>query len=130
MKYYAGRPRNVFTHCLAAYRMRCVSKANFRMPDRRLVLDALGTGAVYDPQAWETLLRQMPDGINFVECHPGYVDDDLRRYSSLLQSREKEREMFLNFDWLAKAKQCEVDVISYHALLTEPLKPGGDVERS
>jgi len=118
LKYYGGRPRNVFTHCLAAYRMRCVRKANFRVPDRRLVLDALGTDAVYEPEAWEILLRQMPEGINFIECHPGYIDDQLLRYSSLQESREKEREMFCNHDWLNKARQYGVNVVSYHSLLT------------
>lgn len=123
-KYYASHPRNVLTHCLAAYRMRCVKKANFRMPDRRLVLDALGAGAVYDPQAWEILLSRMPDGINFIECHPGYVDEQLLRYSSLQESREKEREMFLNIDWLSKAKQCGVEVVSHYVLVPEPANPG------
>ena len=116
-KYYAKRPMGIITHSLASYRMRCVKKAGFLVPDRRLVLLALGPNAPHMAEAWETLLKEMPAGLNFIECHPGYVDDDLRRYSTFLEPREKEREMFCGQNWLKKAKDYGVDIVSYKTLL-------------
>jgi len=117
-KYYLKHPRNVITHSIAAYRMYCVRHAGFVMPDRRLVIGGLGAGAAYSSESWEVLLHEMPQGLNFIECHPGYIDDDLLRYSRLVASREKEREMFCNHDWLSKAKEFMVDIVNYRVLLS------------
>jgi len=118
LKYFSAHPRNVVTHYLSSYLTRCTKRAGFHMADRRLVIDALGAGAAYSVEAWEILLQEMPEGVNFIECHPGYVDDNLLRYSSLVESREKEMKMFCSHDWLSKAKEYGVDITSYHALLT------------
>jgi len=118
LKYYFKHPRNVITHSMASYRMYCARNAGFVMPDRRLVIEGLGDYAAYNSKSWEVLLQEMPEGLNFIECHPGYIDDDLLRYSHLVASREKEREMFCNHDWLRKAEESGVNVVNYRVLLS------------
>jgi predicted glycoside hydrolase/deacetylase ChbG (UPF0249 family) len=115
--FYLHNPRQIVTHRLAALRMRTVRRAGFRLPDRRLVLVSLGAEAVYRPDYWNLLLAQAPEGVNFIECHPGYVDEDLKRYSTVLESREKEREMFSDPDWVRRAHDAGVEPVSYHALV-------------
>lgn len=116
-RYYMRYPRRVLTHPLGAWRMRKVHRAGVRLPDYRLLLTPLGPEAVYRPDCWQQLLRQTPEGLSFVECHPGYVDNDLRRYSSLLESREKERQLFSDPQWTARAREADVEIVSCHALL-------------
>ena len=41
-------------------------------------------------------LRGLPEGVSEFVVHPGFVDDDLRRWSSYLESREEERKMLLD----------------------------------
>ncbi len=115
-RYYAAHPRQIATHALAAWRMRAVRKAGVRLPDRRLVLMPLGPDAVYRRGCWEALLGQTPRGVSFIECHPGYVDDDLRRYSTLLESREKERVLFEDTDWCRRAADVGIELVSYRDL--------------
>jgi len=115
--YYRRHPRCIISHPAAAWRMRAVRRAGFRIPDRRLVLGAFGKDSPYRTDAWQALLDQAPDGVNFVECHPGYVDEDLKRYSTWLAPREKERELFSDPDWLNRAREAGVEVVSYDALL-------------
>jgi len=115
--FYLRHPRQIVTHRLAALRMRTVCRAGFRLPDRRLVLSPLGAEAVYRPDCWNLLLAQAPEGTSFIECHPGYVDEDLKRYSTILESRGREREMFSNPDWVHRARDAGVEPVSYHALI-------------
>lgn len=114
--FYLRHPRQIVTHALAARRMSTVRRAGFRLPDRRLVLAPLGADAVYRPDAWRLLLEQSPEGVNFIECHPGYVDDDLRKYSTLLESRERERELFRDPAWSQRARDAGVEPVGYGVL--------------
>jgi predicted glycoside hydrolase/deacetylase ChbG (UPF0249 family) len=72
---------------------------------------------VYRADCWDLLLEQAPAGVNFIECHPGYVDEDLRRYSTVLESRAKEHELFADPAWADRARSAGVTTISYHELL-------------
>ncbi len=114
--YYLRRPAQVLTHVLAAHRMRQARRAGMRMPDRRLVLQGMGSDAVYNPRCWNVLLETMPVGLSFIECHPGYADDDLRRYSHLTESRERERELFADPQWTRVAEKAGVEITNYHEL--------------
>jgi hypothetical protein len=115
--FYRHHPRQSVSHMLAAVRTRAVARAGFRLPDRRLVLSAFGPDAVYRPDCWEVLLETMPDGVNFIECHPGYADETLRKYSSMVEFRERERELFSDPRWAGRAQELGCEPISYRALL-------------
>ena len=119
LKYYSKHPGYLFTHPLGAIRMRSLRQAGVLLQDRRLLLEPLGSDAVYRPDAWQVLLDQTPEGVNIIECHPGYVDDDLRKYARLLETREKERQLFSDPRWLRRARDAGVEVISYHEMLQQ-----------
>ena len=42
----------------------------------------------------ETILKNLPEGISEIMCHPGYVDKDLKAISSFTTGRELERQLF------------------------------------
>lgn len=114
--YYLRHPAQVLTHVIAARRMRQARRAGMRMPDRRLIIKAMGLDAVHRPECWSALLETMPDGWNMTECHPGYVDEDLRRYSNLLATRECERDLFADPQWTRRAEEAGVAVTNYFEL--------------
>jgi len=117
LAYYVQHPRFAVTHSLAAHRMRILRRAGFQMPDRRLVMDAMGPDACCRPECWQLMLETMLDGLNVIECHPGYVDDELRKYAKLLEQRERERDLFADPHWAQRARDAGVAPVSYHALL-------------
>lgn len=125
LRYYLRNPRRIISHRVSAARTRAVRRAGIRLADYRLVMVPLGPGAVYRPECWQLLLEQVPEGLSFVECHPGYVDEDLRRYSTMLESRERERELFDDPHWLERAAQVGVEVVSCHVLAAGAEPPGG-----
>ncbi|PZM66110.1 hypothetical protein DOE73_08465 [Paenibacillus dendritiformis] len=43
-----------------------------------------------------SLLRNIPEGITELLCHPGYVDDDVRRLSTWTTAREEEMAVFID----------------------------------
>jgi len=115
-KYYLHHPRQVLTHVLAAGRMRNLRRAGVRLPDHRILLNAMGPAAVYRPECWQTLLEKLPEGTGFIECHPGYPDEQLKKYSSMVESREKELQLFRDPAWLDRARAAGVEMVSCAAL--------------
>jgi len=125
--YYVRHPAQVLTHAAAARRMRQERLAGMRMPDHRLILRAMGPDAVYRPECWSALLETMPDGWNMVECHPGHVDEDLKRYSHLLASRERERDLFADPTWTRRAEEVGVAVTDYFEFIGSETEGAGNV---
>jgi len=126
LKFYARHPRQIATHAMAARRMRRVRRAGTLLPDWRLVIEALGPDAPFQAEAWQRMLDTVPRSISMVICHPGYVDEDLRRYSTWLEPREKERVLLDDPLWTTRAAEANVEPVSYHDLLKQSDAAGGD----
>ena len=47
-------------------------------------------GPARTPRPLHALLRALPHGVTELVCHPGYVDDELRRIDTLTYARERE----------------------------------------
>lgn len=58
-------------------------------PDYFSVLSVLGQ--MRSPRPLQALLHALPPGVTELVCHPGYVDDELRRLDPLTNRRERER---------------------------------------
>jgi predicted glycoside hydrolase/deacetylase ChbG (UPF0249 family) len=58
-------------------------------PHHLTVLSGLGRACTQ--QALASLLRSLPPGVTELICHPGYVDDELRRIDPLTDAREREQ---------------------------------------
>jgi chitin disaccharide deacetylase len=81
------RPRTLVTWPARAAASRLGRRRGFRTADRALFFDA-GAGLGPDRlDSWLHLLGTLPPGTSEVWCHPGYPDDTLRRYSTLLDRR-------------------------------------------
>ncbi len=114
--YYLHHAKQIATHAMAGRRMKKLRKAGFIMPDRRLVLQTMGNQAVYKLDCWKILLHTLPDGINFIECHPGHPDAELAKYSHLTDSREKEWELFRSPELSRLAAELGIESANYHEL--------------
>jgi predicted glycoside hydrolase/deacetylase ChbG (UPF0249 family) len=67
------------------------------MPDSWVEITALGRrkGSV-SLKNYTRLLANVPEGFHEFVTHPGYVDDELRRWSTYLTPREDERRALLD----------------------------------
>ena len=92
----AGSRSAVGRQCLAACGMRvmacgsrrAVRRAGLKAPDRFFGITQTG---FLDAVALREVLRRLPDGVSEIMCHPGYVDEVLRRMPTrLLVQRERE----------------------------------------
>ncbi|MDM5297023.1 ChbG/HpnK family deacetylase [Bacillus pumilus] len=51
-----------------------------------------------------------------IPCHPGFVDDELRRVSSLIDEREEDLQLCLNPQWFDYMKKHHVELIGFNQL--------------
>lgn len=72
----------VFRQYLRASAAR-LRQGGLRLPDRVLLTD-------FDRRLLLRWLHELPDGLTELVCHPGYVDDELRRISSRVEARPAE----------------------------------------
>ena len=66
------------------------------MPGRRIEITHLG----YHPytitlENYLMMLKSLPHGFNEFVAHPGYIDDDLKRWSTYIEPRTMERQVLL-----------------------------------
>lgn len=67
------------------------------MPDRRIEITHLGTHCNAITIAnYLMMLRGLPHGFSEFVVHPGYVDDDLKRWSTYIEPRTIERQVLLS----------------------------------
>jgi predicted glycoside hydrolase/deacetylase ChbG (UPF0249 family) len=68
-------------------------------------------------QALAEILRELPQGVTEVMCHPGYCDSDLQASPTRLRSeREEERESVSDGAWLHTLRELGIDLTSFGAL--------------
>ena len=70
------------------------------------------------------LLRNLPPGFSEFVSHPGYVDDDLRRWSTYLAQREREREVLLSAEFRSAIEASGVRLAGYRDI---PLRVANEV---
>lgn len=61
----------------------------------------------------EKHLKELQPGITELMCHPGHVDDDVRAISTWTDVREKEFEVFFNFEFVSILKKQDITLIHY-----------------
>jgi predicted glycoside hydrolase/deacetylase ChbG (UPF0249 family) len=85
------------------------------MPDRRVEITHLG----YRPNTitvtnYLNLLRNLPHGFNEFVAHPGYIDEDLKRWSTYLEPRPLERQVLLSPEFRDALETSDICVARYH----------------
>lgn len=83
-----------------------LEQAGLRGPDHSLLGD-------YDRPLLLDWIRRLPPGVTELVCHPGYLDDDLRRLSSLQGEREAELAVLTDPAVKAAVAAAGVELIHY-----------------
>jgi predicted glycoside hydrolase/deacetylase ChbG (UPF0249 family) len=71
-------------------------------------------------QNYLMMLKNIPQGFNEFVVHPGYVDDDLRRWSTYLDQRVLECNVLLNREFREQLGLSDIRVAGYRDI---PLRP-------
>jgi len=93
---------------------KAAKKAGMRTPDGTLGIVVTGH---LDPQLFQGIAENMPEGTWEFVCHPGYVDDDLRAISTRLrESRVEELTLLTSPKTREALASRDVELISYRDL--------------
>jgi len=91
---------------------------NFLMPDRWVGISNMGkrTGLDQSPiilKNYLMMLKNLPNGFNEFVAHPGYVDEELKRWSTYLDQRELELDLLLKPEFKDALSNNNVHLIGY-----------------
>lgn len=116
--YYVRRPHRVLIHWYARHEAAAARRAGMRMCDRTLTIGAFDRSAVRPSIGlWEQVARACPPGDNETYCHPGYADDDLRRWATgLIEQREMELKVLTDPRLPEVFERHGVELISFYDL--------------
>jgi predicted glycoside hydrolase/deacetylase ChbG (UPF0249 family) len=109
-RFYAAHPYSLLRHRYTRYLMWRARSKGMLMADR-LIFAGHSTGASQQEEwVWEALLKNMPDGISELYCHPGYSDDWLREHERYADQRERELRLLCSpsFKELLSANRVEL----------------------
>ena len=115
-KYYLLNPKRILSHLFARYQMLYARMKGFKMADRLITPAYLGNSYKYQEKTWIDIIQSCPIGVNEIYCHPGYPDDELRKYAKYVDERLIETEI-LKSDVIKNCLLKEnVDLISFNEL--------------
>lgn len=114
---FAGHPQRIVSDAIAKSRSRALRRAGFALPDYHAGIRAFGMGAEHSVAAWSHLFRTLPSGIGCIAVHPGYPDETLRRYSTMIGSRAEELALLRGPDIGRLAREAGVDLVSFRHLI-------------
>ena len=86
----------------------------FRMPDRWVGITNMNSDSdKITIENYLMMLKNLPTGYSEFVAHPGYVDDELKRWSTYLYPRVKERKILLNADLKRTIHESDVQLCGY-----------------
>jgi predicted glycoside hydrolase/deacetylase ChbG (UPF0249 family) len=89
------------------------------MPDRWVeITDMASHTEQLTVQNYLMMLKNLPAGINEFVAHPGYVDDELRQWSSYLEQRVTERRILMDPEFREALHTPHSRLITYHDIVT------------
>jgi predicted glycoside hydrolase/deacetylase ChbG (UPF0249 family) len=95
--------------------------AGIATPDFKLVITGMKkTPRVVTVENFQRMLVNVPVGYSEFTAHPAIVDSHLRRWSTYLDQREREREVLTDPRFLKALQACDVELVGYNAV---PLLP-------
>lgn len=89
-KYYLKHPQRVLSHGFARFQMLRAESKGFIMADRLITPAYVDDSFKFSQDTWINIMKNLPEGINEIYCHPGYADDELRKYAKYVEEREVE----------------------------------------
>jgi predicted glycoside hydrolase/deacetylase ChbG (UPF0249 family) len=115
-KLYCRKPQVGLVHLYRQYQMCKAREAGLRMADNLITIGYAGMGNKTLRENWLRVLHNLPVGTYEIYCHPGYVDDTLRRWSIYCEHRERELAVLRNPELCETARACGVEIISFDAI--------------
>ncbi len=115
-KVYLSRPHVWLAHSYRHWQMKNARAAGMRMPDRLLTVGYAGLGNKANRENWERILRNLPEGIYEMYCHPAYPDEILRRWSFYQDERAHELAILRKKDLCNMARAAGVEIVSFDAV--------------
>lgn len=110
--YYFSRPTKIFTNFYLKFLTFYLNKFGIKTADR--IIDF---GIDFKNEAtldnWFFVIRNLPQGINEIRVHPGYVDEELPQFSSYLKGREREIQILTNPELKELIKKNQIELISF-----------------
>ncbi|WP_447979329.1 carbohydrate deacetylase [Candidatus Nitrospira bockiana] len=87
------------------------------MPDRRVEITHAGLYADrISVRAHLRLLESLPPGVSELVVHPGYVEPELRRWSTYLHQRERERAVLLDAEFRRALQRSDIRLAGYREI--------------
>jgi predicted glycoside hydrolase/deacetylase ChbG (UPF0249 family) len=84
------------------------------MPDRRIEITHMGSHPnMITIENYLMMLRSLPHGFNEFVAHPGYIDNDLKRWSTYLEQRTLERHVLLSSEFRESLNASDVWLAGY-----------------
>jgi len=115
-KTYIRWPHIWLVHLYRRSQMRTARSVGMRMADRLVTVGYAGFGNKSNSENWRRILTNLPAGTYEIYCHPGYVDDTLRRWSIYCEDRERELTVLRKPELCETARACGVEIVSFDAI--------------
>ena len=86
------------------------------MADRLITPAYIDNSEKFMLGSWINIIRSLPKGINEIYCHPGYPDDELRRYAKYVDERALEVDVLTSPVLIQCIKKENVQIISFNQI--------------
>ena len=118
-----GHPRRVASLVWNAWLREKALARRLAMPDQWVGITHLGTRPnTITLKNYVAMLGNLPNGFSEFVAHPGYVDAELRRWSTYLDQREREREVLLDPRFRSALEASDVRLSGYRDI---PIRENG-----
>ena len=100
------------------------------MPDRRVEITHMTSRPDrISVENYLAMLKHLPRGINEFVAHPGYIDGDLKRWSSYIEPRTRELQVLLDPRFRQGLASGDVKLMGYRDIATHPARAVKPVSR-
>lgn len=122
LRFLLGSPRRFSAFVWNGLLRRKAQNRGLAMPDRWVAITEMGKRPdSITVRNYVAMLRNLPQGFSEFVAHPGYVDDELRRWSTYLDEREREREVLLDPGFRSALEASDVRLAGFRDI---PLRNG------
>lgn len=115
LRFYLTHPRRFgsFVYCRGLMRY---AKARGMQMAVYFLSPGAGYGGKEKPDTWRKIFQFLPAGTSEIACHPGYPDETLRQYATMIDNRSKEVEALRDKSLLQAAEDFGVELINFWQL--------------
>lgn len=112
--YYMKHPKRILSHIFARVQMFRAETKGFKMADRLITPAYADNSFKYNITTWMNIIKNLPKGVNEIYCHPGYADDELRKYAKYVDERENEIIIMKDIDLIKQIEFESIKLISFN----------------